>query len=94
MHDILSLLENMRRPRLLIRAARIGSQDYRRDAHLHRLLGPGSLPRTGPALMRLIEIEAELNERRHNSDASYSICRHVDVLCAMMGEARTLRAIA
>ncbi|MBY6119424.1 hypothetical protein KUV64_09800 [Mameliella alba] len=94
MKDILGLLNDLRRPRLLIRAARIGAQDYRRNPHLNRLLGYGALPRPGVALMRLVEIEAELNERRHADDAAYSVSRHVEVLTAMMGEARILREAA
>ncbi|WP_116597598.1 DUF6477 family protein [Primorskyibacter marinus] len=92
MQDILSLLHALKRPRLLIRAARIGAQDYQRTAHLPRLLGYGALPRTGPALMRLMEIEAELNARREANDAGYSIARHVELLVAMMGEASVLRS--
>lgn len=92
MKDILTTLNTLRRPRLLIRAARIGAAEYRRTAHLGRHLGYGILPRSGPALMRLIEIEQDLNEQRTTKDAGYSASRHVDVLIAMMGEARILRA--
>ncbi|MBV2361132.1 hypothetical protein KUH32_15315 [Thalassococcus sp. CAU 1522] len=91
MRDILGLLAHLRRPRLLIRAARIGAVNYRRDTHLHRLLGYSSLPRSGAALMRLIEVEADLDEKRRNDDAGYSVSRHVEVLMAMMGEAQLLR---
>ncbi|MCT4553785.1 MAG: DUF6477 family protein [Pelagimonas sp.] len=91
MKDVLGLLNDLRRPRLLIRAARIGAQDYRRDAQLHRLLGYGGLPRHGAALMRLMELEGEQNERRKSADAGYSVARHVELLVAMMGEARLLR---
>lgn len=92
MQDILSQLGNLRRPRLLIRTARFGAEDYRREAHLSRHLGYGRLPRSGEALMHLMEIEAVLDEQRRDQDASYSLVRHVDVLIAMMGEARLLRA--
>ena len=94
MKDILGMLQVLRRPRLLIRAARIGVQEYRRDPHLYRLLGYGALPRSGAALMRLMEIEADLEDRRRTGDAGYSISRHVEVLCAMMGEAQVLRESA
>ena len=94
MRDLLGMLQSLRRPRLLIRAARIGAQDYRRDPHLHRILGYGALPRSGVALMRLMEMEADLEDRRVAGDAGYSISRHVEVLCAMMGEARILRESA
>lgn len=94
MKDILGMLNDLRRPRLLIRAARIGAQDYRRNPHLHRLIGCGALPRPGAALMRLMEMEADLDQKRHTNDAAYSISRHVEILTAMMGEARVLRETA
>ena len=92
MQDILSLLASLRRPRLLIRAARIGADDYRREAHLARILGYAALPRSGAALMRLVDLEADLALRRRAEDTAYSIARHVEVLAAIMGEARLLRA--
>lgn len=92
MQDILSMLNVLKRPRLLIRAARIGAEDYRRAAHLPRLLGYGQLPRHGSALMRLMDIEAELNSLRLREDSSYSLLRHIDVLIAIIGESRILRA--
>ncbi|WP_147105585.1 DUF6477 family protein [Tateyamaria sp. syn59] len=92
MQDILTMLSALRRPRLLMRAARIGAEDYRRSAHLPRLLGYGQLPRHGAALMRLMEIEGDLNAQRISDDSSYSLLRHIDVLIAIVGEARILRA--
>ena len=94
MQDIHSLLAALHRPRLLMRAARIGAADYRRAGHLPRLLGYGILPRHGAALMHLVEIEAELEDQRAASDACYNLIRHVDVLIAIVGEARALRALA
>jgi hypothetical protein len=92
MQDILSMLQALRRPPLLMRAARIGAEEYRRSVHLPRLLGYGVLPRHGSALMKLMEIEGELNGQRLSGNSSYSLLRHVDVLIAMVGEARVLRA--
>ena len=91
MQDLISMLQSLRRPRLLIRAARIGVEDYRRDSHLPRLLEFGTMPRPGAAIIRLMEMEAALNDARKTDAAGYSIARHVDVLVAMMGEARLLR---
>ena len=76
---------------LLSQSYRIGAQEYRRGPQLQRLLGYGQLPRSGAALMKLMEMEADLEDRRVAGDAGYSISRHVEVLCAMMGEARILR---
>ena len=92
MQDIISMLATLRRPRLLIRAARIGAQDYSRDRHLHRLLGYGRLPRPAAALMRLMELEREMDEARKADEAGYSLPRHLDLLIAMMGEAQVLKA--
>lgn len=88
----LDRLEALRRPRLLIQAARIGAQDYRRDIHLYRHLGTRPLPRPGAALTDLLTREADMNDRRRRNDAVYSVMDHVDILIAMMGEARLLRA--
>ena len=72
MQDILSMLNALHRPRLMMRAARIGAENYRRSSHLPRLLGYGVLPRHSAALLRLIDIEAQLEEERAQSDAGYS----------------------
>jgi hypothetical protein len=92
MQDLLTQLASLRRPRLLVRAARIGSDSYRRETRLPRMLGYGLLPRSGPALLRLMALEAAMNDRRENGDAGYSVADHVELLTAVMGEARLLRA--
>ena len=92
MQDILSTLNTLHRPPLLIRAARIGVSDYRRDAQLRRHLGDAPLPCCATALARLIEIEIQLERARQESAAEYSAARHVDILIAMLGEARLIRA--
>ncbi|MCR9145866.1 MAG: DUF6477 family protein [Rhodobacteraceae bacterium] len=91
MTDMLILLDAIKRPRLLINAARIGLADYRRETHLPRHLG-GDCPMHGPeALRRLMVLEQEMNERRRARTADYSAARHVGLLIAMMAEARFLR---
>jgi len=91
MHDVLKALDSLRRPRLLIRAARIGAAEYRREAHLQRHFGYATLPRSAAALVRLVEMEDALNAQRQTGTGSYSATRHVEILIAMMGEARLLR---
>lgn len=92
MQDVLTMLQCLHRPRLLMRAARIGAEDYRRAAHLPRLLGYGNLPRHTQALMRLMEIEAELNAQRLEDESAYNLLRHIDILIAIVGEARIMQA--
>lgn len=92
MKDVLSMMHELNRPRLLVRAARIGANDYRRDRHLQRLLGYGALPRSASALVRLMDIERDLDDLRRADDAAYSLTRHLDILIAMVGESRLLKA--
>lgn len=93
MQDILTRVATLNRPRLLVRAARFGLDDYNRSTQLPRLLAMLSLPRPGEAIMRLLDIEATLEDRRAGQTADYSVARHVEVLIALMGEARLLRAV-
>lgn len=92
MTDFRDLLQNLRRPRLLVQAARLGVADYRRDRDLRRIAGTAAAPdRVLPALM---DAEAALEQTRCAGDASYDIARHVEVLIALMAEARRLPAPA
>lgn len=91
MLDIHSILGNLKRPRLLVRAARIGAEEYRRKSHLPRALGTLDLPKPAQSALRLVEIEAEINEMRMTGDGKYSIARHIEVLIALIGEARSLK---
>ncbi|MEG3662422.1 DUF6477 family protein [Celeribacter halophilus] len=90
MTDITTLLNTLRRPRLLIRAARFGLNDYNRNRDLKRLTRSLTTPSPERALSTLIEEEARLEETRRAGDASYSVKHHVELLIAVMGEARLL----
>ena len=90
MHDILSTLARLRRPQLLMKAARIGAADYDREARLPALLGAGPLPRHGAALVRLMEYESMLDEARRGGAAGYAVTAHVEVMIALLGEMRML----
>lgn len=90
MNDILSMLKMLNRPRLLIRAARHGLNEYNRDRHLTRLIKDARLPGPGQAVVTLMGEEKILEEKRKLGDASYSVMKHIEVLVALMGEARLL----
>lgn len=94
MQDFRSLLANLIRPRLLIRAARHGVQDYQRDRDLKRLFSAGHVPGPEAAMTQLLAHEQELEITRKNGDAGYSIARHVDLLIALMAEVRLIAATA
>ncbi|MGX0901935.1 putative membrane protein YccC [Roseovarius sp. MBR-79] len=90
MHDIRARLVRLRRPPLMVRAARIGAEHYDRARVLPHLLGVQSPPAPAPALERLIEIEAAEEQDRKTRAAHYSAARHVTILIALMAEARSL----
>jgi hypothetical protein len=92
MTDFAAMLTALRRPRILIRAARCGLSDYRRERDLKRLL---RLPRsTAPsrALHSLLAEENRLETNRTTGEATYSLQRHIAVLTALLAEARVVPA--
>jgi hypothetical protein len=40
----------------------------------------------------LVEIEQNLNKQRIENEAAYNLLRHVDVMIAIVGESRIMRA--
>lgn len=77
----------LRRPRLLIRAARFGLADYDRIRSLRRIFPEAGAPTVQNPLPPLMEQEAALEARRQAGDASYSVARHVEILIALISEA-------
>jgi len=91
MTDPITVLKALHRPRLLIRAARFGLTEYRRDRDLNRLVrGHARLPSPVQALDTLLQQEEQMEATRQTGDVSYSIARHVELLIAMMAEARLI----
>ncbi len=88
MSDHTNPLARIRRPRLLVRAARIALDDYVRDRDLRRLFGPGATPRGGEMMDFLLDHEAQAEETRRSGGAGYSVARHVSLLAALMAESR------
>lgn len=95
MQDLFGMVGALRRPRLLVSAARFGLEDYVRDTHLPRILRSGGAPAPkagGTVLMRLLDLEDTLDAKRRAGAADYSVARHVEVLIAVMAESRFLAA--
>ena len=93
MTDFSAMLDTLSRPRILIRAARCGLADYRRDRDLKRLL---RLPRSSApqkAIGSLLAEESRLEATRTAGEATYSLQRHVAVLTAILAEARLLPSV-
>jgi hypothetical protein len=88
--DIRDALENLRRPRLLMNAARSGLVNYKRDRDLRRLIGTEPRTPMDVTLPKLLSEENRLECARLAGDAAYPVGRHVDVLIALLAEASLL----
>ncbi|RRH76438.1 DUF6477 family protein [Falsigemmobacter faecalis] len=86
-------LSSLRRPALILRAARIGVSEYRRERDLKRLLKAQSAPGPREALSALLHEEEKLETTRREGDCSYSVAAHVDLLIALLAEARLATAL-
>ncbi|UWQ12956.1 hypothetical protein K3556_08175 [Aliiroseovarius sp. M344] len=90
MTDAFTCFKMLRRPRILVRAARFGLVDYNRDRDLKKLMKTANTPSPENAVDGLLQEEARLEDTRKTGDASYSIAHHVEVLIALMSEMRLL----
>lgn len=90
MADLVTLVAEMRRPRLLVRAARAGQAEYDRTRDLRRVMRLAEAPAPDRALPALLAEEERIEATRRAGDASYSFVRHIELLIAMMAEARLL----
>lgn len=88
MQDPQTFMHSLRRPRLLVRAARLGLQDYSRARCLRRLLPGETPPKPGLAFDALVEREQALDDIRREGAANYSAARHIELLIAMIDESR------
>ncbi|MCG6904204.1 MAG: DUF6477 family protein [Rhodobacter sp.] len=90
MSDLITFVQGLRRPSLLLGAARHGLADYNRDRVLKRLTRSASVPSPKGAVSSLLGVEATLESARRSGDASYNVSRHVEVMIALLAEARLL----
>lgn len=89
MTDCRTMLATLRRPRLLMRAARFGLAEYRRERDLRRYVAGAASPED--TVSSLMSVEARLEATRLAGDAAYSVARHIEVLIALLAESQLLR---
>lgn len=88
MFNIIQLLENLKRPKILVRAARLGLSNYNRETDLPRITRTHKPGSSSATIDRLLNQEHRLETARKSGDASYSVHRHIRVLTAVLAEAR------
>jgi hypothetical protein len=94
MQDIQSQIRQLKRPGLLVQAARFGLDGFRRSRDMARLLPDAAHVSCGAALMALLEAERQENDARTAHSAHYALIRHIQLLTAIMAEARDFEIIA
>jgi hypothetical protein len=97
-HALLDAMRQTHRPKLLLRTARLGLPDYDRERDLKRVLRLPAPPPPSPATMAaLLDLEAAHEARRTRPPAEigdpWRAARHIEVLVALMAEARLLDAL-
>lgn len=90
MTELLHRFTGLKRPSLMIRAARLGAGHYRRDRDLARVLKGESSTGKG-VFAALLDAEAGTEAIRRAGDATYNITRHIDLLIALLAEARLMQ---
>ena len=88
MSDPMSRLASLSRPRLLVRAAKFGIAEFNRNRALRRLMPGEAPPAPGQAFEMLWEREDAMDTARREGTAHYSPARHIELLAALIHEAR------
>lgn len=88
MNSHIAHLAGLKRPNLLVRAARIGVKDFNRERSLRRIFEGDGFPGPGQAFDKLLELEASTDRARREGGAIYSPACHVELLTALINEAQ------
>lgn len=94
MSDLVQRVNDLRRPRLLLKAVRHGLPEYRREQTLRQLLRLPVVPAPQRAAAILLQAEDEIDQARRQNDAAYSPARHVALLVALICEMRLMTGAA
>ena len=87
-----------RRPRLLLRTARFGLAEYRRERDLRAMLRLPAAPPPGPATVALLlDLEAAEEDRRSRPmgepGETWRAAHHIELLVALIAEARLMAEV-
>ncbi len=87
MQDLRTRVNALKRPKLLVSAAKFGLDTYKRNRDLKLILAVDTLPKIGATMHLLLETERDLERQRQEQSAHYSYLRHIEVLTAVIAEA-------
>lgn len=90
MTKAIATLSNIKRPKLIIRAARSGTSQYQRSRFIKQYPSLSPKHSSETFLNRLLIEENEINQSRHNDDPAYNVRKHIAVLTAILAEANSI----
>lgn len=77
---------NVKRPKILLQAAKIGLTTYSRNRDLKRLFKVQEIPQPKQIIKRLLKNEMTLEEARRTGNAAYDMKKHIQVMTALLQE--------
>lgn len=86
----LTNIANLKRPRILLRAALNGRNNYRRERHLATMLAGRKNWSDEQVFRAIVSDEQYLDDQRRSGDANYSVSRHVKIMIALLCEAHRI----
>ncbi len=79
-------LSQLRRPKLLVRAARAAMQEYSRHRDLKQISGISSKLNGRHLFAALLQEEITMEESRLLGDATYNVRNHICIITALLAE--------
>jgi len=80
------IFQKILRPKILMQAAKIGLETYRRDTDLKKILGAYTAKNDAQIISQLSDREIELEQARKNGNAAYDMNKHIQIMTALLQE--------
>ncbi len=82
----IEIFQKILRPKILMQAAKIGLQSYRREIDLKKILGARTLSDCNDNISQFSDREIELEEARKSGNAAYDMNKHIQIMTALLQE--------
>lgn len=90
MNRLLIQVQNLKRPRILVQAAKVGAQHYQRKRYLRDHFGSAAPGTASNFVQELLAKENLHNQQRIEKSAHYRAGQHLEVMIALIAEAKLL----
>lgn len=91
--EVMARLSYMKRPSLLVTAARAGVMTYNRERSLRRILKTTGTPALLKGLTMLLDEEQIQNDLRRTGSGLYDVSHHIELMIALIADGLTFKEI-